>query len=112
MKLKVAIPLRKKNYCMHFGESDEFVIYEIAGVNIISQNFEVPPPHDPGTYPIFLIDKGVTDIIAGGMGKRALAYFKNAGMNVHLGVRIKSPDELIHDLINQKLEVGINECSH
>ncbi|MCK7542001.1 MAG: hypothetical protein MZV63_69485 [Marinilabiliales bacterium] len=36
-----------------------------------------PRPHEPGLLPGWLAEKGVTDVIAGGMGQRAIGLFNS-----------------------------------
>jgi len=56
--------------------------------------------------------KGVTDVIAGGMGQRAIGLFNQQKINVFVGAPIKSPKELASDLLTDSLETGANYCDH
>jgi len=71
-----------------------------------------PPPHEPGILPGWLAEKGVTDIIAGGIGQRAIGLFNQNKINVFVGAQIKDPSELANDLINNTLVAGANYCDH
>jgi len=70
------------------------------------------PPHEPGLYPKWLADMGVTDVIAGGMGQKAIVLFSQNKINVFVGVPVKSPKELVLDYINGILETSDNCCDH
>jgi predicted Fe-Mo cluster-binding NifX family protein len=55
---------------------------------------------------------GVTDIIAGGLGQRAIDIFLQNGINVYTGVNIATPEELVKQLLNGTLVAGVNLCDH
>jgi predicted Fe-Mo cluster-binding NifX family protein len=50
-----------------------------------------PPPHELVLLPGWLAEKGVTDVIAGGNGQRAIGLFTQQKINVYVGAPIKSP---------------------
>ena len=112
MKKRIAIPLEDGVLCSHFGHCQQFAIIEAENNNIISQNFITPPPHEPGLLPGWLAEKGVTDVIAGGMGQRAINLFNRQNINVFVGAQIKNHTELASDLINNRLAAGANYCDH
>jgi predicted Fe-Mo cluster-binding NifX family protein len=112
MKKCIAIPLENGILCSHFGHCQQFAIIEAENNNIISQNYVTPPPHEPGLLPGWLAEKGVTDVIAGGMGQRAINLFNQQKINVFVGAQIKSHTELANDLLNDTLAAGANYCDH
>ncbi|HQH18213.1 MAG TPA: NifB/NifX family molybdenum-iron cluster-binding protein, partial [Bacteroidales bacterium] len=72
MNKKIAIPLENGLLCSHFGHCEKFAIVEINN-NVITNITEViPPEHVPGLYPKWVARFGVTDVIAGGMGEKAI----------------------------------------
>lgn len=109
---KIAIPLKNDVLCNHFGHSDEFAIFETENGTIKSREELTPPPHEPGTIPRWLSEQGVTDIIAGGIGQRAIQILLNNKINVFVGVAPKKPEELVSDLLNDSLQAGVNLCDH
>ncbi|MCD4745293.1 MAG: NifB/NifX family molybdenum-iron cluster-binding protein [Bacteroidales bacterium] len=109
---KIAIPTENNSICAHFGHCKEFSIFETEDGQIVSNELAVPPPHEPGVLPGWLAEKGVTDIIAGGMGQRAINLFLDNKINVYVGVTVKAPKELVLDLLNGNLQAGVNLCDH
>jgi predicted Fe-Mo cluster-binding NifX family protein len=112
MKRRIAIPLENGMLCSHFGHCREFAIIDTEENVISGEEFVTPPPHEPGLLPAWLAGKGVTDVIAGGMGQKAIGLFNNKNINVFVGAPVKSPKELAHDLLGDALEAGANYCDH
>ncbi len=112
MKKRIAIPLENGILCSHFGHCEQFAIID-AENNIISGESRItPPPHEPGLLPAWLAEKAVTDVIAGGMGQRAIDLFNKQNINVFVGAQLKKPVELAKDLLNNTLAAGANYCDH
>ncbi len=83
MKKRIAIPLEGGVLCSHFGHCEQFAA-----------------------------EQGITDVIAGGIGQRAIGLFNRHSINVFVGAPVKSPDELAADLLNNRLQTGANYCDH
>jgi len=112
MKKRIAIPLENGILCSHFGHCGQFAIIDTENNSILEETLITPPPHEPGLLPAWLAEKGVTDVIAGGMGQRAIALFNQQKINVFVGAQIKSHKELASDLLNNSLSAGANYCDH
>ncbi len=112
MKKRIAIPLESGILCSHFGHCEQFAIIDTENNTISSESLITPPPHEPGLLPGWLAEKGVTDVIAGGMGQRAIDLFNLQKINVFVGAQMKSPEELATDLLNNSLSAGANYCDH
>lgn len=112
MKKRIAIPLENGTLCSHFGHCRQFAIIDADDNNVSGETLVNPPPHEPGLLPAWLAEKGVTDVIAGGMGQRAISIFNHNKINVFVGAPVKSPKELAADLIKGRLETGANYCDH
>lgn len=111
-KKRIAIPLENGRLCAHFGHCQQFAIIDSENESISGETLVTPPPHEPGILPAWLAEKGVTDVIAGGMGQRAIDLFNNQKINVFVGAPQKSSMELASDLINDSLVAGANYCDH
>ena len=109
---KIAIPLIDGILCPHFGHCQQFSIIETDDKKITGEHLLTPPPHEPGLLPAWLAEEGVTDVIAGGMGQRAIALFNQQKINVFVGAQQKPPKDLANDLINNTLIAGANYCDH
>jgi len=112
MKKRIAVPLENGILCAHFGHCQQFAIIDTNENLITGETLVTPPPHEPGLLPGWLAEKGVTDVIAGGMGQRAISLFNQQKINVFVGAPIKSPKELTSDLLTDSLEAGANYCDH
>lgn len=109
---KIAIPIENNLLCAHFGHAQHFIIFETEDGKIISENTLKPPPHEPGVLPQWLSDLGVSNLIAGGIGQRAISIFNSFGIEVIFGVPSKSPKELVTEYLDNKIQAGDNFCDH
>jgi len=112
MKKRIAVPLENGTLCSHFGHCQQFAIINTEDNSITGETFVTPPPHEPGLLPAWLAEKGVTDVIAGGMGQRAINLFNQQNINVFAGAPIKLPRDLVNDLLDDTLVAGANYCDH
>lgn len=112
MKKRIAIPLENGILCSHFGHCEQFAIINADDHIISGEELITPPPHEPGLLPAWLAEKGVTDVIAGGMGQKAINLFNEQRINVFVGAPVKSPVTLAMELINDSLIAGGNYCDH
>lgn len=112
MKKKIAIPLERGVLCSHFGHCQQFAIVDTDELQIVREELVTPPPHEPGLLPAWLAEKGVTDIIAGGMGQKALTLFEQQNIRTFIGVAPKSSKELVQDFLQSTLITGQNACDH
>lgn len=112
MKNIFAIPLEGGRLCSHFGHCEQFAIVEVENNAIIGESLITPPPHEPGLLPGWLAERGITDVIAGGMGQRALDLFAAQNIKVNVGAQHKAPKELVGDWLENSLVTGSNACDH
>jgi len=112
MKKRIAIPLEDGILCSHFGHCQQFAIIDTDNTSVTGETLVTPPPHEPGLLPGWLAEKGVTDVIAGGMGQRAITLFNEQKINVFVGAPIKKSKDLANDLLNNTLSAGANYCDH
>ncbi|HPF02795.1 MAG TPA: NifB/NifX family molybdenum-iron cluster-binding protein [Bacteroidales bacterium] len=112
MKRRIAVPLEDGILCSHFGHCEQFAIIDTDNNSISAEELLTPPPHEPGLLPAWLAEKGVTDVIAGGMGQRAINLFNQQNINVFVGAPVKEPRMLAGDLLNDSLHAGANYCDH
>jgi predicted Fe-Mo cluster-binding NifX family protein len=96
----------------HFGHCQEFALVDVEDNEIKNKETIVPPPHEPGVLPKWLHDLGTNVIIAGGMGGRALDLFAQNDIKVVVGAPTETPEELVRQYLDNKLEAGANVCDH
>ncbi len=112
MKSTIAIPLENGRLCSHFGHCQHFAVVNVENNIIVNEDLITPPPHEPGLLPGWLAERGVTDVIAGGMGQRAVNLFTEQNIRVSVGAQAKAPRDLVNDWINNTLVTGSNACDH
>jgi predicted Fe-Mo cluster-binding NifX family protein len=112
--MKIAIPLAEGKLTMHFGHCEQFALLDVdpAEKKILSREDIEPPPHQPGLFPPWLAGRGVTVILAGGMGQRALDLFRQNGIQVVIGAPVETPEKLAGDYLAGTLQAGENVCDH
>jgi len=98
---KIAIPIVGGRLFPSFGKATEFAIFHIQNQQIIKKEILHPPPHAPDVFPNWLHDLGVSVIIAGNMGYRAMENFEAKGTTVITGSSSVSPDELVQQHLSR-----------
>lgn len=106
----IGIPLEEGVLCPHFGHCQQFAIVKVNNKTITDITTEIPPEHIPGLYPKWISQFGVTDVIAEGMGQKAIDIFNSYKINVYLGAPLKTPEELVTDFLNDNLKLNANYC--
>ena len=112
MKRLIAVPSSNGLLDEHFGHCRQFALLSIEEDKIVSETLIDPPAHEPGLLPKFLSEKGVTDVIAGGMGNRAIQLFNQHQVNVFVGAPKLTPKEITEGFINETLVFSANYCDH
>lgn len=113
MDKKIAIPVDNNGILDgHFGHCKFFLLIEVENGVITSEEKIIPPPHEPGLLPKWLSEKGVSDIIAGGMGQRAIQLFNHFGINAFVGAPRLSANDLVTGFIKGDLHFSSNYCDH
>lgn len=107
--MKIAISTDGEYVSAHFGRCPSFTLVDIENGKLISKKVIDNPGHHPGYLPQFLSEKGVNCIVAGGMGMRAKELFKDANIDIILGVEGKI-DNTIDKIISDTLEKGKSLC--
>ncbi len=107
---KIAIPTLNGNLSPHFGGSEYFSIFDVVDKKIVGESILPTPEHEPGAYPKYLADAGVTDVILGGVGQQAIVIFNQNKINVFTGAPAILPKDLVLQFANGTLKVGDNSC--
>jgi len=72
----------------HFGRCPYYVLVDLDGQEIKQVNVVSNPNygrHAPGTVPTFIQNQGANVMLAGGMGRRAIALFEQYGIQAATG---------------------------
>ncbi|MFA6352474.1 MAG: NifB/NifX family molybdenum-iron cluster-binding protein [Bacteroidales bacterium] len=112
MNYKIAVPMENGELCAHFGHCQKFAVIAVENNSIVDHQEIIPPEHQPGLYPRWIAQFGVTDVIAGGMGQQAISLFNQQNINVFVGAPIKAPKELVEDFLANNLNLTANYCNH
>lgn len=112
MTRKIAVPTSDGKLDGHFGHCKQFAMVDVEDKEIVGINYLDAPPHKPGLLPPWLADRGANDIIAGGMGQRAIHLFNERGINVFVGAPALTPEELVTGFLNETLSFSANYCDH
>lgn len=102
--IKIAIPIEGGMLCGHFGHAPQFAIVEAEGQKVLSSKLDNPPPHEPGSLPAWLSKQGVTHVICGGIGARAVEILNSAGIQVIAGVPVGDPTKIIEEFLAGNLK--------
>ena len=99
---------------MHFGHCEQFAVYDISDTTrtVTASTVHTPPQHEPGVLPRWLHELGVTLVIAGGMGRRAMALFEQSGIDVCAGAPALEPEVVVQSYLSGALQTGDNYCDH
>ena len=108
--MKIAISTDGNFVSAHFGRCPSFTIVEIEAGKLIKKETIDNPGHHPGFLPQFLHERGVSAIIAGGMGQRALGLFTEQGIEVVVGIT-GTIDETVDKILKGTLEGGESLCT-
>ena len=112
MKKCIAIPLEQGVLCAHFGHCETFAIVDVVDGKVASMKEVTPPEHVPGLYPRWVAGFGVTDVIAGGMGQKAIDLFNQQNINAFVGAPMEGPRELVEAFVAGRLTLNANYCNH
>ena len=107
--MKIAVPLEGDLVAEHFGHAPRFAIYEVTNEGL-RKEIHLPPPHEPGVIPRWLASLGVTHIITGQMGMRALMFFEEFGIQVITGAPPALADEVVAEFLAGRLQVEPRIC--
>ena len=109
--MKIAVASEKTAVTEHFGHCVNFNVYEVEDGNIIKSESIPNPGHKPGFLPKFIADLGVSVIISGGMGARAIEIFNDNGIEVVVGVKGEA-ERVVKLFLQGKLKSTGEVCNH
>jgi predicted Fe-Mo cluster-binding NifX family protein len=113
MNKKIAIPVDGNGVLdNHFGHSQFFEIFETTDKRIVTHSKVTPPPHEPGVLPKWLVNEGVTDVITGGIGDKAIKILNHFQIKVHKGAPTLYSNSLVESFLDETLLLSENNCNH
>ena len=110
--MKIAVPTVNGTLCEHFGHCQQFVVIDIDEdtKTIADTQALTPPAHQPGVFPEWLGSIGVSVVIAGGIGGRAIQLFNAKGIQVFSGAPVAPPDALARAYLEGSLVTSGDVC--
>ena len=109
---KLAIPVEEGKLAGHFGHARQFYFYEIDENEVVNQYEATPPPHTPGALPAWLVENNVSDVIAGGIGPKAIDILNAANINTLTGIESVEIETVVNDFVKGTIKSGTNNCNH
>lgn len=106
--MRVAIPVRDGKIFEHFGQTERFLLVDVADGQIVGQQ-EVDASHTGGHANLipFLAEHQVTHAIVTNAGKRALDLLAETGIETTVGIK-GDPVDAVTRLIAGTLVPGEN----
>lgn len=97
--------------CPHFGHCEEFALFHAEGEEVRLVKRVPNPGYAPGTLPPLLKEWGVTHVVSGGMGNRAVELFRSLGIEVITGAQ-GGLEDVARALARGNLVSEENICDH
>jgi predicted Fe-Mo cluster-binding NifX family protein len=112
--MRFAIPVSDGVVSPHFGHCEQFALIDVdeAKKTIVRKQLVASPGHEPGLLPVWLAEQGVSAVIAGGMGSRAQALFRENRIDVIVNVMESDPEKAVLNYLSGSLATGDNVCDH
>ena len=112
--MRIAIPMSGDRLEQHFGHCEKFAIIDVdSATNEVRGTTSVPAPeHQPGLLPPWLKNQGVTLVIAGGMGARAISLLQEASIEVITGAPSEDAATLVRRFLDGALTSVECTCGH
>jgi predicted Fe-Mo cluster-binding NifX family protein len=109
---RIAVPLADGAFCPHFGGAEAFALFTVdeARGTIDAPIVLTPPPHERGAFPMWLRAQGVSAVLAGGMGPRAVQILERVGIEAVLGIEAGEPQQLVRAYIDGTLVASGKGC--
>lgn len=112
--MKIAIPVENGRLHDHFGGCRQFALIHVDAQNKLTLRTDIvaAPQHKPGLFPLWLREQGVKVVIAGGIGKRALASFADYGIVVRAATHGAAIEPLVAAYLDGRLTTTPDGCTH
>ena len=96
--------------CDRFEEFEYFLISDFENPSCIREEMKFPSDPKMAHIPSWLMDAGVTDIIARGIDHDLIKKLNQNKIHVFVGVAKKTPEDLIFDYLQKTLDTNDEMC--
>jgi predicted Fe-Mo cluster-binding NifX family protein len=111
--MKYAMPTYEGQLMPHFGRAEEFMLLDVDKAGRVSKKETIDvTPHSCHTLPGELARRGVSVVLAGGMGMGPRMAFMESKIEVVLGVTEPDPEKAVAAHVSHTLISGANVCEH
>ncbi len=111
--MKYAVPVAGGIMSPHFGHCEQFAFFDVdEQKKITRKELIASPEHQPGLLPAWLAEQGVSIVIAGGMGPRAIELLQQRGIGVVIGAVESDPEKAVLGHLSGGLATADNICDH
>jgi predicted Fe-Mo cluster-binding NifX family protein len=100
---QIAIPITYGKLSEYFGQCNHYKIFEIRENRVISRLLKVPDEIEITSMPLWASEQGITDIITYKIDRRIMHLFAKYKINLYIGIKYTSPEEIITNYLNGKL---------
>jgi predicted Fe-Mo cluster-binding NifX family protein len=110
---RIALPLVNGQFTEHFGGAEQFGFFDFDETtrSITARTIAAPPPHERGAFPVWLREQGVTAVLAGGMGPRAVQILQHFGIETTLGIEGREPEQIVRAYLDGTLASSGEGCT-
>jgi predicted Fe-Mo cluster-binding NifX family protein len=96
---KVLIPIEKNQMSEHFETCTHFGIYDIKNKKVSKNVIALPDDKSQKEFLSWVYDEGITDIILYKIDNDNLKLYNSLKVNLFIGIKCTSPDDIIQDFI-------------
>ncbi len=109
--MRIAIACDKEQVADHFGDCGWFLLHDTKEkkADKVSRRMLDNPRHTRGFLPDYLQAEKVDVVIAGNMGKKAVARFQEKGIRVVIGAK-GDPETVLAAFLSGNLETEATPC--
>jgi len=101
---RVAIPIGDNKLSENFGECNFYEIFEIEDGEVRKSSLEIPEVEAVDELPMWLEQRGITDVIVHRIKKQIISLFASKKINLFVGINPDTPEKLIETYLEGKLE--------
>jgi predicted Fe-Mo cluster-binding NifX family protein len=101
---RIAIPIANGILSDNFGECNYYEVFEVDKTIKSTKKAYLPDNIKIDELPIWLNSEGITDVVTHRIDRSILRLFVSEKINLFVGIPIESPERIIDDYLQGKLE--------
>lgn len=101
---RIAIPVVDGKLSEYFGRCNYYKIFEIQSTLVISNLIKAPEETEIALMPLWISEQGITDVVSYKIDGRIMDLFAQYKINLYVGIKCESPDEIIQRYLTGKLK--------